>query len=58
MIKKDMKTEKDFHSAIQELEIDESAMGDNDAADDDAQSFADEIRGVGEAPAIDDDSDF
>jgi hypothetical protein len=58
MIKKDMKTEKDFHSAIQELEIDESAMGDNDAADDDAQSFADEIRGVGETPAIDDDGDF
>jgi hypothetical protein len=58
MIKKDMKTEKDFHSAIQELEIDESAMGDNDQADDDAQSFADEIRGVGEVPATDDDSDF
>ncbi len=58
MIKKDMKTEKDFHSAIQELEIDESALGDSDAADDDAQSFQDEIRGVAEAPAIDDDSDF
>ncbi len=58
MIKKDMKTEKDFHSAIQELEIDESAMGDNDAADDDAQSFADEIRGVADAPVIDDDGDF
>ncbi|MBC7456640.1 MAG: hypothetical protein H7235_00060 [Bdellovibrionaceae bacterium] len=58
MIKKDMKSEKDFHSAIQELEIDESAMGDNEAADDDAQSFADEIRGVGEVPATDDDGDF
>jgi hypothetical protein len=58
MIKKDMKTEKDFHSAIQELEIDESAMGDNDQADDDAQSFADEIRGVADAPVIDDDGDF
>jgi hypothetical protein len=58
MIKKDMKTEKDFHSAIQELEIDESALGDDGAADDDAQSFADEIRGVGEVPATDDDGDF
>ena len=58
MIKKDMKSEKDFHSAIQELEIDEAALGDDGATDDDAQSFADEIRGVGETPAIDDDGDF
>lgn len=58
MIRKDMKTEKDFMSAIQELEIDESALGDNDAGDDEAQSFADEIRGVADAPVIDDDGDF
>lgn len=58
MIRKDMKSEKDFLSAIQELEIDESAMGDSDATDDDAQSFADEIRGVADAPVMDDDSDF
>lgn len=58
MIKKDMKTEKDFMSAIQELEIDESAMGDSDTTDDEAQSFTDEIRGVADAPVIDDDADF
>jgi hypothetical protein len=58
MIRKDMKSEKDFLSAIQELEIDESAMGDSDSTDDDAQSFADEIRGVADAPVMDDDSDF
>lgn len=57
MIKKDMKSEKDFTSAIQELEIDESALNENDS-DDDAQSYADEIRGVGDAPVIDDDGDF
>lgn len=58
MIRKDMKSEKDFMSAIQELEIDESALGDHDTTDDEAQSFADEIRGVADAPVIDDDGDF
>ncbi len=58
MIKKDMKSEKDFLSAIQELEIDESALGDSDATDDDAQSFNDEIRGESNAPIIDDDGDY
>lgn len=58
MIKKDMKSEKDFLSAIQELEIDESGISDMDDSDDDAQSFADEIRGVADAPVIDDDGDY
>ena len=57
MIKKDMKTEKDFLSAIAELEIDESALVD-DSGDDDAQSFADEIRGTVDAPSLDEDSDY
>jgi len=57
MIKKDMKTEKDFLSAIAELEIDESALAD-DSGDDDAQSFADEIRGTVDAPSLDEDSDY
>ncbi len=57
MIKKDMKSEKDFLSAIHELEIDESALGDNDA-DEDVQSYAEEIRGVTDAPVIDDDGDY
>lgn len=58
MIRKDMKSEKDFMSAIQELEIDESALNDMDGADDDVQSFADEIRGVTDAPIIDEDGDY
>jgi hypothetical protein len=57
MIKKDLKTEKDFLSSIAELEIDESVIQD-DAADDEAQSFTDEIRGTVESTAMDDDSDY
>lgn len=57
MIKKDFKTEKDFLSSIVELEIDESALSD-EAGDDDAQSFTDEIRGTVESTAIDDDGDY
>ncbi len=59
MIRKDLKTEKDFLSVIQELEIDESAINDQDNADDDQQSFSDEIRGIGDAPtSLDDDGDY
>ncbi len=57
VIKKDLKTEKDFLSVIQELEIDESALNESES-DDEVQSFTDEIRGVGDAPSMDDDSDF
>lgn len=57
MIKKDLKTEKDFLSSIAELEIDESVLAD-EAGDDDAQSFTDEIRGTVESAAIDDDGDY
>ena len=56
MIKKDLKTEKDFLAAIAELEIDESAI--EGEYEDDAQSFADEIRGMGtgaESPSMEDD---
>ena len=53
------KTEKDFLSVIQELEIDESAINELDSADDDQQSFSDEIRGIGDAPtSLDDDGDY
>ncbi len=59
MIRKDLKTEKDFLSVIQELEIDESAINELDNADDDQQSFSDEIRGIGDAPTtLDDDGDY
>lgn len=57
VIRKDLKTEKDFLSIISEMEIDESAISEMEG-DDDAQSFADEIRGIGEAPAMDDDGDY
>lgn len=57
MLRKDLKTEKDFLSSIAELEIDESVIPD-DAGDDEAQSFTDEIRGTVESTAIDDDGDY
>ncbi len=57
VIKKDLKTEKDFLSVIQELEIDESALNENES-DEEVQSFTDEIRGIGDAPGLDDDSDY
>lgn len=57
VIRKDLKTEKDFLSVIQELEIDESAIGEGEG-EDEVQSFADEIRGIGEAPSMDDDGDY
>lgn len=44
MIRKDLRTEKDFLGAIAELEIDESAV-DNEF-EDEAQSYVDEIRGI------------
>lgn len=57
VIRKDLKTEKDFLSVIQELEIDESGISDGEG-EDEVQSFADEIRGIGEAPSMDDDGDY
>ncbi len=57
VIKKDLKTEKDFLSVIQELEIDESALNESES-DEEVQSFTDEIRGIGDAPGMDDDGDF
>lgn len=59
VIKKDLKTEKDFMSVIHEMELDESALNEAEGeSDDDVQSFADEIRGIGEAPSMDDDGDY
>ena len=57
VVKKDLKTEKDFLSVIQELEIDESALNESES-DDEVQSFSDEIRGIGDAPSMDDDGDY
>lgn len=57
-IKKDLRSEKDFLSAIQELEIDESALNEMDNQEEEAQTFAEEFRGIGEAPAMDEDGDY
>lgn len=53
MIRRDLKTEKDFLGAIQELEIDESGL---EAEFEDDQSYMDEVRGMGEsAGAVEED---
>ena len=57
VIRKDLKTEKDFLSVIQEMELDENALNEIEN-EDEVQSFADEIRGIGEAPSLDDDGEF
>lgn len=46
MIRRDLKTEKDFLAAIAELEIDEGAM--DSEFEDETQSYIDEVRGVTE----------
>ena len=57
VIKKDLKTEKDFLSVIQEMELDENALNEIES-EEEVQSYADEIRGIGETPSLDDDGDF
>lgn len=57
VIRKDLKTEKDFLSVIQEMELDENALAETEN-EDEVQSFSDEIRGIGEAPGLDEDGDF
>jgi hypothetical protein len=44
LLRKDLRSEKDFTSAIQELEIDEGA---DSEFEDEAQSYLDEVRGMG-----------
>lgn len=56
MIRRDLKTEKDFMAAIAELEIDESAL-DNEF-EDEAQSFIDEVRGVTSEAGMSDEEEF
>lgn len=56
MIRRDLKTEKDFLSAIAELEIDESAI-DNEF-EDEAQSYIDEVRGVAETSGLSEEEEF
>lgn len=56
MIRRDLKTEKDFMAAIAELEIDESAL-DSDF-EDEAQNFIDEVRGVTNETGMSDEEEF
>lgn len=56
MIRRDLKTEKDFMAAIAELEIDESAL-DSDF-EDEAQNFIDEVRGVTSEAGMSDEEEF
>lgn len=43
LLRKDLRTEKDFMSAVQELEIDDSGSGQDE---DEAKSYIEEIRGI------------
>lgn len=56
MIRRDLKTEKDFLGAIQELEIDDSGS-DNDY-EDEAQSFIDEVRGISSETGAREDEEY
>lgn len=56
MIKRDLRTEKDFLGAIAELEIDESAI-DNEF-EDEAQSFIEEVRGISEGGSMSEEEEF
>jgi hypothetical protein len=53
MIRRDLRTEKDFMAAIQELEIDESGGEDNDFEED--SSILDEVRGASDTHSREDD---
>lgn len=56
MLRKDLRSEKEFLAAIQELEIDESAV-DNEF-EDEAQTYIDEVRGIGETGGGREEEDF
>ncbi len=56
MLRKDLRTAKDFMAAIAELEIDESA-GENEF-EEDAQTFIDEVRGISDTSASMDDDEY
>lgn len=56
MIRRDLRTEKDFLAAIQELEIDEAA-NENDYEEDNS-AFIEEVRGVGEGSSSVDEDEY
>jgi hypothetical protein len=55
MLRKDLRSEKEFLAAIQELEIDESAM--ESELEDETQTYIDEVRGMAE-PGAREEEDF
>ncbi|MGE0529433.1 MAG: hypothetical protein AB7G93_19055 [Bdellovibrionales bacterium] len=55
MLRKDLRSEKEFLAAIQELEIDESAV--EGEFEDETQTYIDEVRGMGE-PSAREEEDF
>jgi len=57
MLRKDLRSEKEFLAAIQELEIDESAS--EGEFEDEAQTYIDEVRGISEStPSTGDEEGF
>ena len=56
LLRKDLRSEKDFTAAIQELEIDESGV-DNEF-EDEAQSYLDEVRGMSSETPSEREEDF
>jgi hypothetical protein len=56
MLRKDLRSEKEFLAAIQELEIDESAV--DGEFEDETQSYIDEVRGMGESNNSRDDDEY
>lgn len=56
MLRKDLRSEKEFLAAIQELEIDES-QGDSEF-EDEGENLIDEVRGMSEPSAARDEEDF
>jgi hypothetical protein len=56
MIRKDLRTEKDFLAAIQELEIDEAGL--ESEFEDEAQSYIDEVRGMTSESSMSEEEEF
>ena len=56
ILRKDLKSEKDFLAAVQELEIDDSGV--DSEYEDEAQSFIEEVRGVADSGSGRDDDDY
>ena len=56
LLRKDLRSEKDFTAAIQELEIDDTGV--DSEYEDEAQSFIDEVRGMGSSENNEREEDF